>query len=118
MRIRFTCQLLCRCCAAGTGGTALPSQRVQLHTENCAVPVDTALCCCPSYVTVALGAAVRVSLLQALSAATGRKDAAIKADYEESGDLGSVAAACRSVGWGVSAWRCNFVWTQKPQLQP
>jgi len=34
-------------------------------------------------------------LLQALSSSTGRKDAAIKADYEASGDLGSVAAACR-----------------------
>jgi hypothetical protein len=32
---------------------------------------------------------------QALAGATGRKDAAIKADYEASGDLGSVAAACR-----------------------
>jgi hypothetical protein len=38
---------------------------------------------------------------QALAAATGRKDAAIKADYETSGDLGSVAAASRCVAWCV-----------------
>jgi DNA ligase-1 len=34
--------------------------------------------------------------LQALASATGRKESTIKADYESSGDLGVVAASCRS----------------------
>jgi DNA ligase N terminus len=34
--------------------------------------------------------------LQALAAATGRKEAALRAEYEACGDLGSVAAECRS----------------------
>lgn len=41
-------------------------------------------------------ASLDVLLPQALAAATGRKEASIKGDYEQSGDLGVVAANCRS----------------------
>eukprot|EP00878_Enallax_costatus_P010738 GHUV01011215.1.p1 GENE.GHUV01011215.1~~GHUV01011215.1.p1 ORF type:complete len:820 (+),score=334.68 GHUV01011215.1:667-3126(+) len=34
-------------------------------------------------------------LIKALAQSTGRKESSIKADYESTGDLGSVAAACR-----------------------
>lgn len=39
---------------------------------------------------------VRPGAVQALAAATGRSEAKVKKDYEESGDLGTVAAAARA----------------------
>lgn len=39
---------------------------------------------------------LRRACVQAVAAASGRKEASIKADYEAEGDLGCVAAACKS----------------------
>eukprot|EP00882_Tetradesmus_deserticola_P020475 GHRQ01022122.1.p1 GENE.GHRQ01022122.1~~GHRQ01022122.1.p1 ORF type:complete len:706 (+),score=396.24 GHRQ01022122.1:148-2118(+) len=49
----------------------------------------------PAHAGIELGVGDAI-LIKALASATGRKEASIRTDYEASGDLGLVAASCRS----------------------
>ncbi|WIA12628.1 hypothetical protein OEZ85_006285 [Tetradesmus obliquus] len=72
-----------RAILAGTPGDLLPA--VYLCTNRVA----------PAHAGIELGVGDAI-LIKALASATGRKESSIKSDYETSGDLGSVAASCRS----------------------
>lgn len=72
-----------RAILAGTPGDLLPV--VYLCTNRVA----------PAHAGIELGVGDAI-LIKALASATGRKESSIKSDYETSGDLGSVAASCRS----------------------
>ncbi|KAF6253198.1 ATP-dependent DNA ligase [Scenedesmus sp. NREL 46B-D3] len=72
-----------RAILAGTPGDLLPA--VYLCTNRVAA----------AHAGIELGVGDAI-LIKALASATGRKESTIKGDYESSGDLGVVAASCRS----------------------